>query len=81
MTASKLQRLLLWGAWLVAAVLLSRFSMDFVKEMPMRLAAPFVLLVAAARTTYDYAVYDGADVVVGAARLSRFIARLHGPES
>src|SRR5690242_5509197 len=48
MTASKLQRLLLWTAWLVAAVLLGRFSVDFVKEMPAVLAAPFVLLVAAA---------------------------------
>ena len=48
MTASKLQRLLLWAAWLVAAFLLGRFAVDFIKEMPALLAAPFVLLVAAA---------------------------------
>ncbi|MFL6213458.1 MAG: hypothetical protein ACJ74J_06125 [Blastocatellia bacterium] len=48
MTASKLQRLLLWAAWTVAAVLLGRFSIDFVKEMPALLAAPFVLLVGVA---------------------------------
>lgn len=48
MTASKLQRLLLVAAWTVAAVLLGRFSIDFVKEMPALLAAPFVLLVGVA---------------------------------
>jgi hypothetical protein len=48
MTGSKLQRLLLCAAWLVAAALLGRFSVDFVKEMPALLALPFVLLVVVA---------------------------------
>jgi hypothetical protein len=45
MTANKLQRLLFWAAWLIAALLLGRFAIDFMKEMPALLAAPFVLLV------------------------------------
>jgi hypothetical protein len=45
MTALKLQRLLFWAAWAIAAVLLGRFSLDFIREMPALLAAPFVLLV------------------------------------
>jgi hypothetical protein len=45
MTANKLQRLLYWAAWLIAATLLGRFAIDFIKEMPALLAAPFVLLV------------------------------------
>src|SRR4051794_32958074 len=48
MTANKLQRLLFWTAWLIAALLLGRFAIDFIKEMPALLAAPFVLLVVAA---------------------------------
>ncbi|MFL6276586.1 MAG: hypothetical protein ACJ74G_15460 [Blastocatellia bacterium] len=48
MRASKLQRLLFWLAWAVAFVLLGRFAIDFIREMPGWLAAPFVLLVAAA---------------------------------
>jgi hypothetical protein len=44
MTANKLQRLLFWTAWLIAALLLGRFAIDFIKEMPGLLAAPFVLL-------------------------------------
>lgn len=45
MTANKLQRLLFWTAWIIAALLLGRFAIDFIKEMPALLAAPFVLLV------------------------------------
>ena len=48
MRASKLQRLLFWMAWAVALVLLGRFSIDFIREMPAWLAAPFVWLVAVA---------------------------------
>ena len=48
MTASKLQRLLFWAAWAVAAILLGRFAIDFVGEMPLWLGVPFVLLVVAA---------------------------------
>jgi hypothetical protein len=45
MTANELQRLLFWTAWLIAAILLGRFAIDFIKEMPALLAAPFILLV------------------------------------
>ena len=45
MTANKLQRLLFRVAWLIAVILLGRFAIDFIKEMPALLAAPFVLLV------------------------------------
>ena len=48
MTISKLQRLLLWAAWLIAAVLLGRFAIDFFHEMPSWLAVPFALLVISA---------------------------------
>jgi hypothetical protein len=48
MTANKLQRLLFWTAWSTAALLLGRFVIDFIKEMPALLAAPFVLLVVVA---------------------------------
>ena len=48
MTANKLQRLLFWVAWLIAVMLLGRFAIDFIKEMPALLAAPFVLLVVVA---------------------------------
>ena len=48
MRASKVQRLFFWAAWAIAAVLLGRFAIDFVGEMPAWLGAPFVLLVAAA---------------------------------
>lgn len=47
MTANKVQRLLFWAAWILAAILLGRFALDFIREMPALLAVPFVLLVAA----------------------------------
>src|SRR5581483_3063768 len=48
MTASKLQRLFFGAAWIIAALLLGRFAIDFVHEMPAWLGVPFVLLVATA---------------------------------
>ena len=51
MTVIKLQRLLFWVAWAAAAALLGRFSLDFVREMPALLAAPFVLLVCVTLAT------------------------------
>jgi len=45
MMANKHQRLLLWTAWIIAAILLGRFAIDFIHEMPALLAIPFVLLV------------------------------------
>src|SRR5205085_7058073 len=45
MSANKLQWLLFWAAWVVAAILLGRFAIDFAAEMPGWLAAPFALLV------------------------------------
>ena len=47
MTAIKLQRLLFWFAWAITAVLLGRFAVDFVRQMPAVLGGAFVLLVGA----------------------------------
>jgi hypothetical protein len=46
-TIERIQRALLFVAFLVAAVLLLRFTIDFFIEMPLLLALPFSILVAA----------------------------------
>jgi hypothetical protein len=46
-TIERIQRALLFVAFLVAAILLLRFTIDFFIEMPLLLALPFSILVAA----------------------------------
>jgi hypothetical protein len=85
MTASKLQRLLLVVAWIVAAVLLGRFTIDFVKEMPTLLAAPFVLLVAVALAVAALNIIaadrrlPGRDAQVSASRVTTALLLLSVP--
>lgn len=47
MSGERIQRALLGMAFLVAAILLLRFTLDFFIEMPLLLAIPFAMLVAA----------------------------------